>query len=157
MLNRAELLHKLDSSYTRFIGEIEKLSGDQLMVVGVTKLWSVRGLLAHVVWWQTRLARLVRGQPVEWNPRPDESKEAYLARLNAGAVAEMKHLDGRRALEMFRSSHAKMAELAGNMTEGQLANEELMQAFANDTYGHYDEHVASVQRFAARQIEGARG
>jgi hypothetical protein len=146
-----ELLSLLEASYSRLMAEIEKVGDDRLTVVGVTKTWSLRELLAHLVWWQARLARIVQGQSVEWNPQPTESREAYVNRLNAQAVEEMKAFDVRELLRMFRDSHARMVELARGMTDAQLANQELMTAFRNDTYGHYDEHVPSIRKFAQQR------
>jgi hypothetical protein len=153
MLTRAELLTELDRSYSRFIAEIEKLKDDQLEVVGVTKLWSVRDLLAHMLFWQDRVERRAAGTPVEWAPGPEESQEAYLARLNARAVAGMKHLGGRQVLAKFKESHARMVQLARTITDQQLADRALMESFLGDTYGHYDEHYASVQRFVAERAK----
>jgi hypothetical protein len=149
MLSRAELLGELERSYSRFIAEIEKLRDDQLQIVGVTKLWSVRDLLAHMLFWQDRLERRATGKPVEWDPGKDETREAYIARLNAAAVANMKHVSGKQALEMFKESHARMVHLARTIADQQLADKALMESFLGDTYGHYDEHFASVQRFVA--------
>jgi hypothetical protein len=149
MLNRADLLHELDRSYSRFIAEIEKLNDDQLAIVGVTKLWSVRDLLAHMLFWQDRVERRAAGKPVEWDPGPGESKDAYLARLNAKAVADMAHMSGRHILEIFKASYARIARLAGTLTEEQLADRDLMESFLGDTYGHYDKHFATVQKFVS--------
>jgi hypothetical protein len=158
MLNRDELLRELDRSYSRFIAEIEKLKDDQLAIVGVTKLWSVRDLLAHMLFWHDRVERRAAGKPVEWDPRPDESKETYLARLNAKAVADMAHMSGRHILGIFKASYARIVRLARTITDEQLADKDLMESFLGDTYGHYDEHFASVQKFVIEQAKqgGAR-
>jgi hypothetical protein len=154
MLNRAELLGELERSYSRFIAEIEKLKDDQLEVVGVTRLWSVRDLLAHMLFWQDRVERRAAGKPVEWNPGPGESKEMYLARLNARAVADMAHMSGRQILDAFKASYARIVRLARNITEEQLADRDLMESFLGDTYGHYDTHFASIQRFVSQAPSG---
>jgi hypothetical protein len=153
MLNRAGLLRELDRSYSRFIAEIEKLKDDQLAIVAVTKLWSVRDLLAHMLFWHDRVERLAAGKPVEWGQRIDESRETYLARLNAKAVADMAHMSGRQTLLKFKASYARIVRLARTITDEQLADRDLMESFLGDTYGHYDEHFASVQKFAAQQAK----
>ena len=153
MLNRTELLRELDRSYSRFIAEIEKLSDDQLATVGVTRLWSVRDLLAHMLFWHDRVERRAAGTPVEWDQGPAETREAYLARLNAKAVADLAHLGGRQILQMFKESHARIARLARTMAEEKLADRDLMESFQGDTYGHYDEHFASVQKFVSQQAK----
>jgi hypothetical protein len=112
MLNRAELLRELDRSYSRFIAEIEKLKDDQLAIVGVTKLWSVRDLLAHMLFWHDRVERRAAGKPVEWGQGPGENREMYLARLNAKAVADMAHMSGRQTLLKFKASCARIVRLA---------------------------------------------
>jgi hypothetical protein len=150
MLSRTELLHELDRSYSRFIAEIEKLADDQLAIIGVTKLWSVRDLLAHMLFWHDRVERRAAGAPVEWDQGPGETKEEYLARLNAKAVADMKHLGGRQIVELFKESYARIHQLARTITGTQLADQALMESFLGDTYGHYDEHFASLQKFVAR-------
>lgn len=151
MLSRAQLLHELDRSYSQFIAEIEKLNDAQLTVVGVTRLWSVRDLLAHMLFWHDRVERRAAGRPVEWNQDPGESREAYLARLNARAVADMAHLGGGQILDMFKASHARIVQLARTITDQQLADKDLMESFLGDTYGHNDEHFASIRKFVAQQ------
>ncbi len=153
MLNRDQLLRELDRGYSRFIAEIEKLKDDQLAIVGVTKVWSVRDLLAHMLFWHERVERRAAGTPVEWDPRPDESKETYIARLNAKAVADMAHMSGRHILEIFKASYARIVRLARTITDEQLADKGLMESFLGDTYGHYDEHFASVQKFVMQQAK----
>jgi hypothetical protein len=151
MLNRTDLLHELDRSYSLFIAEIERLKDDQLEIVGVTKLWSVRDLLAHMLFWHDRVERRAAGTPVEWDQGADESREAYLARLNAKAVADMGHMSGRQTLVMFKESYQRIVQLARTITDAQLADRALMESFLGDTYGHYDEHFASVRKFVAQQ------
>jgi hypothetical protein len=153
MLNRTDLLRELDRSYSRFIAEIEKLTDDQMAIVGVTKLWSVRDLLAHMLFWHDRVERRAAGEPVEWDQGPGESRETYLARLNAKAVADMAHMSGRRVREAFKASYQRIVRLARTITDAQLADRALMESFFGDTYGHYDEHFASVQKFVARQAK----
>ena len=155
MLNRVELLRELDRSYSRFIAEIEKLRDDQLVVVGVTRQWSVRDLLAHMLFWQDRVERRASGKPVEWDPGQGESKDAYIARLNAKAVADRAHMSGRQILEAFKASYARILQLARTITDEQLADKDLMESFLGDTYGHYDEHFGNMQKFAAR-MAGSR-
>jgi hypothetical protein len=150
MLSRAELLRELERSYSRFIAEIEKLKDDQLTIVGVTKLWSVRDLLAHMLFWHDRVERRAAGALVEWDPGAGESKETYIARLNAKAVADMGRVSGRRAVEMFQESYARILQLARSITDAQLADRALMESFLGDTYGHYDEHFVSIQKFVAQ-------
>jgi hypothetical protein len=33
------------------------------------------------------------------------------------------------------------------------ADKEFMESFLGDTYGHYDEHFASIQKFVAQQAK----
>jgi hypothetical protein len=153
MLSQAELLRELGRSYSRFIAEIEKLNDGQLAIVGVTKLWSVRDLLAHMIFWHDRVERRATGEPVEWDQGTDESTETYLARLNAKAVADMEHMSGPHVLQKFKESHARIVQLARTITDQQLADRALMEFFLGDTYGHYDEHFASVQKFVAQQAK----
>jgi hypothetical protein len=157
MLNRTELLRALERSYSRFIGEIEKLEDDQLAIVGVTKLWSVRDLLAHMLFWHDRVERRAAGKPVEWDQGPGESREACIARLNARAVADMAHMSGRQILGRFKESYARILRLAGTISDEQLNDRALMESFLGDTYGHYDEHFAGVQEFVARQAKHREG
>jgi hypothetical protein len=153
MVSRTELLRELERSYSRFIAEVEKLKDDQLVIVGVTRLWSVRDLLAHMLFWHDRVERRAAGTLVEWDPAPGESREAYIARLNASAVADMAHVSGRQIREKFKESYARIAGLARTITVEQLADRALMESFLGDTYGHYDEHFASVQMFVAQQAK----
>lgn len=125
MLSRAELLRELDRSYSRFVAEIEKLKDDQLAIVGVTKLWSVRDLLAHMLFWHDRVERRAAGKPVEWGQGPGENRGMYLARLNAKAVADMAHMSGRQTLLEFKASYARIVRLARTITDEQLADRDL--------------------------------
>lgn len=155
-MNRVDLLAELDRSYLRLVREIEKLSDTELKIVGVTRLWSVKDLLAHIVFWQERAERRASGQAVEWDPRKGEDKETYVNRLNAEAVAASKHLEGRQLLEIFKVNHARIVEVARGLTDERLADKDFMTLFANDTYAHYDEHCAGVNRFVAQRLQATR-
>jgi hypothetical protein len=103
--------------------------------------------------WHDRVERRANGEPVEWDQGTDESRETYLARLNAKAVADMGHMSGRQVLQKFTESHARIVQLARTITGQQLADRALMESFLGDTCGHYDEHFASVQKFVAQQAK----
>ena len=147
MLSRAELLRELDRSYSRFIAEIEKLSDDQLAVVGVTKMWSVRDLLAHMLFWHDSVERRAAGTPVEWDQGPGETREAYIGRAQRKSRGRHEAAERPTGGQAFKESHARILQLARTITETQLADQALMESFLGDTYGHYDEHFASLQEF----------
>jgi hypothetical protein len=122
-----------------------------LTLIGVTDEWSVRDLLAHLTWWQQRVLARMRGEPASFQQEAGESDEAFWQRVNAAAVAAMRHEPADKVLRDFRASHQQMVQTAAALTDAQLADENLINSIIGNTYGHYAEHMTALRAFVGRQ------
>src|SRR4030095_17255552 len=51
-MDRPQLLKQLDKRWTAFNESYAGLSDSQMTVSGVTGIWSVKDIIAHVTWWE---------------------------------------------------------------------------------------------------------
>ena len=51
-MTRERLLKRLDAAWTDFTSAYAGLSDAELLAPGVTKVWSVRDIIAHVTTWE---------------------------------------------------------------------------------------------------------
>lgn len=58
-MNQAQLLERLDERWREFLASFAGLPDDALLMPGVTGVWSVRNLIAHVTTWEEEALPLV--------------------------------------------------------------------------------------------------
>lgn len=157
---KAELLERIHSSYAALEAAVGQLSEAQLSAP-IDGSWSAKDMLAHIAAWEQILLHFHVGkQPFEqvarlgttsYSSLPiDELNEALFQRDRALAPAE--------ALAAFRGSHHELLATLGQISEAELlsdytppgrgpdATHTLINWVIGDTYEHYDEHRATIER-----------
>lgn len=146
----AALRADFDERYTELDGLLAPLTAAQLEQIGITDRWSVRDLLAHLVWWQQRMLARRRGEMPAILKIAGESDEAFWERANAAAVAAFSDRSGMEMLAVWRDSHRQMADLIASLSAADLADDDLIGNIVGNSTGHYEEHVPAVREFVAR-------
>ncbi|HEU5103920.1 MAG TPA: ClbS/DfsB family four-helix bundle protein [Roseiflexaceae bacterium] len=155
---KAELLERIHSSYAaleRTIGQLKQ----EHMTTPIDGSWSAKDLLAHIAAWQQVMLQFhVGGKPFEqvtrlenvpYGPTPvDQINEAFYARDKDLPLAEV--------LQTFRAGHQQLLDTLETMSEAELLKHytppgrtnggRLLDWVAGDSYDHYDEHRATLER-----------
>lgn len=130
-------------AWTRFETALGRIPRDRWEASEVLPGWSVRELLWHMTWWLEKCARnlerLRAGQePLDAMETVDE-RNAMLAAEGRGMTAPAVEEGLRAARDLVRSGWEALPRV------DDVAIEEL----ACETYEHYDEHRADLERFTA--------
>jgi hypothetical protein len=151
---KAEVTRELEEAWQALRPAVESFSADELERPGVVERWSMKDLLGHIAFWAqeaTKNLRLIafghaddirrpggERTAAEWNEREYRlRKDRPLAAVRGEWLGS--HEDAKRALESFP------ANMLGNEVRGRPVAE----LFAEDTYGHYREHLAHIHAWRA--------
>ncbi len=151
-MNRSELLTHIRSSRQQLDVALTRYSEAEWLAPRLHGGWSLKDLLAHFGFWETRIvtlyAKLSRGEEPDANEFP-------LDELNAQAYAQHRDqsLDDVRREE--RAAYLQLLSIAANAPDDDLFNPQrfawtLGRPFAewieNNTFGHYEEHAEDWQK-----------
>lgn len=130
--------------------------GEQRASTPVMDGWSVRDVMAHCVYWQGMLARLmgVRMPPPSWIPRWQSEEQVGQDELNRLTVDHYRSGPFERVLEDFRFTADLVRRVVEEMKEenlmlpaGQPWDEGSLvwQAIASETHEHWREHADAIE------------
>jgi hypothetical protein len=151
-MNKAELLANIRAGRLQLDVSLARLSEEQMLVPALHGDWSIKDLVAHFGFWEGRIVTLYRQLSRGVEPAADEPA---LDELNAQAYAQhqAQTLDEVRREE--RATYLQLLAIAVNAPDDDLFNPQRFawtqgQPFAewivNNTYGHYEEHQADLER-----------
>ncbi|MEO7910372.1 MAG: ClbS/DfsB family four-helix bundle protein [Roseiflexaceae bacterium] len=161
----AELRERIDSSYAALEHTITQLSDAQLTTL-IDGSWSAKDLLAHIAAWEQVMIHFHVGDrafeevtqlpSVPYATTPvDQINEAFYARDRDLPLAQV--------LRSFRSSHQELLAMLDTMSEADLFKSytpsgrdggQLITWIIGDSYDHYDEHRATMERLLGAQESG---
>jgi len=153
-MSKTKLLEEVRAQRRLLEAALAQVPEAKMAEPGVQGHWSVKDILAHVVFWEQHLCDWLRANRGEVPaPEPVET-DADVDRLNAENYA--RHRDRPLAdvvAEFRRSFEQVQGELAGlteaDLTEAGrtiwLADQPLWDLVAMDTSGHYREHREAIQ------------
>jgi uncharacterized protein DUF1706 len=126
----------------------------------VAGTWTARDILAHAVYWQAMLARMM-GSPLHapgWIPRGTDEHELGTDELNRLAVEHYRDIADETLLRDFTFTAELVTRIVRDMKEENLALEAgtpwpagttVAKAIEGETYGHWREHADEIE--AARR------
>ena len=166
--SKAELNERISSSYAALEQTIAQLNDKQL-TAPIDGSWSAKDLLAHIAAWEqvtihfhvgdrsfeevTQLTSVPYG-----STSVDQINEAFYQRDRDIPLAQV--------LQSFRSSHQELLARLDHMSEADLfkpytpagrgpdSTGQLIDWVIGDSYEHYDEHRATMQRLISEQEAG---
>jgi hypothetical protein len=158
----AELRKRIGSSYDALEQTIAQLSDAQL-TAPIDGSWSAKDLLAHIAAWEQVTIHFHVGdrsfeEVTQLTSVPyattsvDQINEAFYERDQAIPLAQV--------LQSFRNSHQELLAMLDGMSEADLfkpytpagrSGGQLIEWIIGDSYEHYDEHRATMQRLLGAQ------
>jgi hypothetical protein len=140
-----QVLARMDEGWTAFIHAVQALPPQLLEVKLGEHAWTRKQMLAHVALWHDMAADRLAGFLETGKPVPlDADEDTVNARAARGA-------EGRTSGEILlnvQESYRRLRRQIAQLTDEQLAASDAWAArtVAGNTYGHYAEHGADVQR-----------
>ena len=154
-MDRQRLLKRLDTAWRAFKESYAGLSEAQLVEPGVSGVWSVRDIVAHVTTWEEEALKHL--------PSILEDRRAPRYSVVYGGIdafnAQMTRLKGGLSLaEVFRQLdevHQRVIDMIERAPESHLISEgRFRRRLRLDTYTHYPKHAQAIRRWRARQAGG---
>jgi hypothetical protein len=147
-VDRRRRLRRLDAAWGAFEESYAGLSDAQLMKPGVTGVWSVRDILAHVTTWEeealTHLPLILEGgTPPRYSVRYG-GIDAFNA-LMTEQKADLSLAAVRRQLE---ETHRRLIDFVRRAPEDQWRREtRFRRRLRLDTYSHYPQHAEAIRQW----------
>jgi hypothetical protein len=110
--------------------------------------WTLKEMVGHLAYWESTVPAFVdslrTGTPQEVALLVADDGGGDADELNSLAAAEARGLSREEILRRWDDAHAEVLEVAGNLTDGELADDTFIKKFEGDTYGHYPNHYADL-------------
>jgi hypothetical protein len=148
---RRRLLGQIEAAWTAFRSAYAGLSESDLLEPGVTKMWSVRDIIAHVTTWEEEalkhLPSILDGR------KPPRYSVTYggIDAFNALMTTKKAGLSLADVFEQQQQVHRRVTEIVNRAPDDALMPDaRFRRRLRLDTYGHYPKHTAAVQRWRER-------
>jgi hypothetical protein len=141
-----ELLRRMRTAHAELECLLAGLSEEQLTREGAVGAWSVKGILAHLTWWEQSQLHGLRGEPDE-DILAGEEWSTDLA--NARMVERSRERPLADVLAAFAASYAELVRALEALPEERFADDELYEHIASNTYEHYAGHTAAIRAWLA--------
>jgi hypothetical protein len=149
-------MKRLDTAWRAFKESYAGLSEAQLMEPGVSGMWSVRDIIAHVTTWEEEalkhLPSILEGR------RPPRYSVAY-GGIDAFNAQMTKLKEGLSLSEVFRQLddvHQRVIDVIERVPESRLTSESrFRRRLRLDTYAHYPKHAQAIRLWRERQASRA--
>jgi hypothetical protein len=143
-VDRQQLLKRLDQAWAAFRQSYAGLSDAELIEPGVTGVWSVRDIIAHVTWWEEEALEhlpvvLAGGRP----PRYSVTHGGIDA-FNAKMTEQRKHWSLAQVLEQQDDVHRRLVAYVERAPDDRDSEARFRRRLRLDTYGHYPKHTRAI-------------
>ncbi len=150
-LSKQAILDRLDLEYRRLLTTIARLQPEQMLVPEVVGEWSVKDVLAHLVYWNQfpvkELETALAGEKPEYFPDDPDV-------VNAQTVARFADRSLDEVLAAFEDSFLNVIAAVESLPESafepenpleQSLDETVAGTFGNNTYEHWPIHEAQIR------------
>lgn len=155
--NLAELLARIHRERERLAAQLARVPTEQMTTPVLAGGWSVKDVLAHIVFWEQRALLIVRNAqagattPLSW--QPGEDADMAINRVNEEARRASAAQTLSEVQACFAASYQEVLATLGATPEQYLFGSEeftritggnAIELIAGNTYEHYDEHIAMI-------------
>ncbi|MCI0633165.1 MAG: maleylpyruvate isomerase N-terminal domain-containing protein [Actinobacteria bacterium] len=144
-MGRQELLDREASSWDAFMTAVGRVSAERRTEVGVVPGWSVHDLVWHCGFWSADAASRIEAMAAGGDEEP-ERPEAVWQAMNDEAAEQSKSMAWDEVVARTEAARERVRAALASLAEVGTAAE---SEFVEETFEHYDEHTAEIERFAA--------
>ena len=155
-VRKADVGAAIDRESARLLKTVRDL-GEERASKPVEGGWSVRDVVAHCIYWQGMLARLMGVRdlpPPGWIPRWQSEAEVGTDELNRLTVEHYRRASFDTVIGDFRFTAALVRRVVDEMKEENLmlpagdpwgADAKVHEAIASETHAHWNEHADRIE------------
>jgi uncharacterized damage-inducible protein DinB len=148
-VRKSDILEQISATHLLLEAHLSALSDSQMMRPGINGEWAVKDLLAHITWWEQHLLRRLRAgrddvyrEGMSMQAVTDQANDEIFAANRSRSLADI--------LEEFQVSYQQVLAAVEALSEEDVAQAEIYDAIAWDTFQHYPEHTAMLRSWIAR-------
>ena len=152
-MNKERLLKQLEESWAELKESCAGLSERQMQEPGVTGLWTVKEILAHVTTWEQEALKVL--PLVLEGGRPPRYSSLYggIDAFNAVMTEQKRSLPLPAVMKELDETHRRLVDYVMNAPEEQITQEtRFRRRLRLDTYRHYRIHARAIRAWRERQI-----
>jgi hypothetical protein len=150
--SKAQLLERIRAGRAALHESFVSFADDRLGDPGVAGHWSVKDILAHVVWWEQQTLAKLGGAKTAHDQLGGEDKEAQIDRVNDSVYQEHRDRPAAEVKATYGASGLKLSETLNSLGEDVVLSN--LEFIAENTYRHYPEHAAQIQAWQAGKQVG---
>lgn len=143
-MERTELLDREASSWEALIAAVAKVPESRRTEPGAVPGWSVADLVWHCGYWADDAARRIE-LIAAGTPEPDEAESVW-QKTNDEIAEDSKAMAWDEILSRSEAARERIRGALASLSE--IATDAESE-FVEETFEHYDEHAAEIERFAA--------
>jgi uncharacterized protein (TIGR03083 family) len=138
-MDRSQLLDREASSWQALMAAVGRVPEDRRTEPGAVPGWSVADLVWHCGYWADdaagRIASIAAGAEPEDSPKTNDE-----------IAEESKAMSWDEIVSRSEAGRERIRSVLASLADVPAAAE---SEFADETFDHYDEHAAEIERFAA--------
>ena len=155
MLNKQELTEKILAGRKQLEFILSRVDNERMPLIILHNEWSVKDLLGHLGFWEDNVASLF--QTLRSGKKPEPLPELDV--LNAQVLNRYRKLSQEEILRQEKRAYQRVLALIQEATHEELFDSThfpwtegrpFYELIADNTYGHYDEHIPEVQAWLKR-------
>jgi hypothetical protein len=143
-MSKTDILEQISATHLLLEVHFSALSDAQMVQPGINGEWAVKDLLAHITWWEQHLLRRLRTGREDLYQEVT-SMQAVTDQVNHEIFVANQSRSLADILEDFHASYQQVLAAVEALPEEALAQAEIYDAIAWDTFQHYPEHTAMLR------------
>jgi hypothetical protein len=154
-MDRQRLLKQIDTAWRVFKESYAGLSEAQLMEPGVSGVWSVRDIIAHVTTWEEEALKHLPSILEDRRPPRYSVTHGGIDAFNAQMTEQKGGLSLAEVFRQLDEVHQRVIDMIERAPESHLISEgRFRRRLRLDTYTHYSKHAQAIRRWRERQAAG---
>lgn len=142
-MTKVELLAEMQSSYSAIEYQVESLTSEELVKIGVTSEWSMADLIAHLAGWLRLTLAKVAGTPLI-DTKEGENSEVYWDRTNLRFIQEARKQQLPEVLDDFRASFHRLHVFVESTPESALFEQGIAATVRINSVEHLNDHLQGI-------------
>jgi hypothetical protein len=143
-MDRSDLLEREASSWQALMAAVGRVPEVRRTEPGAVPGWSVADLVWHCGYWVDDAARKIE-RIAAGTPEPDDPESVW-QKTNDEIAEESKAMSWDEIVSRSEAARERIRSVLSSLSNVPPAAE---SEFADETFDHYDEHAAEIERFAA--------
>jgi len=155
-VKKSDLVERMRATRVEFERLLAEIEPDQMILGSVAGAWSVKGILAHIAWYQREEAALFGETGVAASPLwavPEEPRNELLWQQSRNRPLEVVLVEFREAFEKLLAAVEHLTDEDLNMPgrfPGTSAERPPWRAIAIHSYEHDREHIEMIRAWLER-------